>query len=77
MGQSKSSEDYKHTRTQQRINLSEKIIMAVIDRIVNDIIRPGLVDEERECYEVAQELRDLSPDLAKLVQQILTVHYEG
>ena len=56
-----------------RMALANKIVLAVIDKISNDIIRPGPKPEERECYVMAQELRDTAPDLAKLVSQVLEV----
>jgi hypothetical protein len=58
----------------QRRALAGKIIMAVVDRIVNEIIRPGPVSEERECYEMAGELRALAPSLEELVKDIINVN---
>lgn len=60
----------------KRMVLSDKIVMAVIDRIANDIIRPGPKPEERECYVMAQELRDSCKDLSILVSSILKVEQE-
>jgi hypothetical protein len=34
---------------------------------------PRRCSEERECYEVAQELRDMAPSLRELVVQVLDV----
>jgi hypothetical protein len=45
--------------------------MAVVDKIVKDIVRPGPDPEERECYEVAGEVRAIVPDLEKLVLRII------
>lgn len=56
-----------------RMGVADKIVMAVINRIDADIIRPGPVAEDRECYVVAQELRDHAPVLRELVVAILKV----
>lgn len=48
-----------------------KIVMVVMDKIVADIVRPGPVPEERECYEMAGEMRALAPTLEDLVAKIL------
>jgi hypothetical protein len=53
--------------------LADKIVMAVVDKIAADIIRPGPVAEERECYVMAQELREHTTPLVKLVTHILRV----
>jgi len=54
-----------------RRELAAKIVMAVTDKIVNEIIRPGPKPEERECYEMAGETRALNPELEELVKQII------
>lgn len=59
-----------------RMALADKIVMAVIDKIAADIIRPGPKPEERECYVMAQELRDLGESLSILVSDILKVSTE-
>lgn len=56
-----------------RKKIAAKIVMAAIDKIVNEIIRPGPKPEERECYEMAGELRALIPDLEILAKQIIDV----
>ncbi len=58
----------------RRRELAAKIVMAVVDRIVNEVIRPGPVPEERECYEVAGEVRALGPVLEELAKQIIDVN---
>lgn len=55
----------------KRMALADKIVMAVVDHIAAEIIRPGPKPEERECYVMAQELRDYAPHLAELVAAIL------
>lgn len=55
------------------MKLANKIVMVMIDRINQVVVRPGPHPEERECYDMAQEIRDISPDLTKLVEQILKV----
>jgi hypothetical protein len=57
----------------KRMALADKIVMAVVDRIATDIIRPGPTPEERECYVMAQELRDHTSPLRALVSDILKV----
>ena len=55
----------------ERRKVAAKIVMAIVDKIVADIVRPGPVPEERECYEMAGELRTLVPDLEALVKRII------
>lgn len=57
----------------KRMALADKIVMAVVDRIAAAIIRPGPKPEERECYVMAQELRDFGPELKALVIDILKI----
>lgn len=57
----------------ERMELADKIVMAVVDRIAADIIRPGPKPEERECYVMAQELRDHTEHLRDLVVAILKI----
>jgi hypothetical protein len=58
----------------QRRQLAAKIIMATVDKIVNEIVRPGPKPEERECYEMAGELRALVPELENLAAEIIDVN---
>lgn len=60
--------------TDERRKLAAKIVMAVVDKIVADIVRPGPVPEERECYEMAGEVRAIIPDLEKLAKKIIDVN---
>lgn len=57
-----------------RNEMAMKITMAVVDRVVNEIIRPGPKPEERECYVMAGELRAITPELETLVRQIIDVN---
>lgn len=57
-----------------RKKIAAKIVMAVVDQVVNQIIRPGPKPEERECYEMAGELRATVPDLEKLAKKIIDVN---
>lgn len=60
-------------RPKNALPLSGKPIcnaMAVVDKVVADIIRPGPSPEERECYEMAGEVRAIVPDLEELVTRI-------
>lgn len=54
-----------------RRKVAAQIVMAIVDKIVTDIVRPGPVPEERECYEVAGEVRAVVPELEALVAQII------
>lgn len=57
-----------------RNEMAMKITMAMVDRVVNEIIRPGPKPEERECYVMAGELRALTPEIETLVRQIIDVN---
>ena len=57
----------------KRLAVADKIVMAVTDRICRDLIRPGPKPEERECYVMAQELRDMRNELVALVNAVLDV----
>ena len=57
----------------RRMRLADKIVMAIVDRISTAIIRPGPKPEERECYVMAQELRNDAPRLRRLVTRILKI----
>lgn len=61
-------------RERGRREIAMKITMAVVDRIVNEIIRPGPKPEERECYVMAGELRAITPELEALVKQVIDVN---
>lgn len=54
-------------------DLAAKITMIVIDEINRVIVRPGPVAEERECYEMAQEVRDHDEQLTNLVADIIRI----
>jgi hypothetical protein len=56
---------------QLRKKLAAKIVMAVVDKVVAEIVRPGPVPEERECYEMAGELQALVPDLEMVAKKII------
>lgn len=58
----------------ERRKLAAKIVMATVDQIVSQIIRPGPKPEERECYEMAGELRAMIPDLEELAKRIIDVN---
>lgn len=54
--------------------LANKIVDVLIDEINHSVIRPGPSPEERECYDVARELRGMNGSLTDLVHDILEVH---
>lgn len=60
----------------KRMKLADKLVMVMVDRIIQVIVRPGPHPEERECYDMAKEIRDISPDLTLLVSKVLKVHEE-
>lgn len=55
------------------IEVAERVAMVVIDQINNVIVRPGPVAEERECYQMAQEVRDHGEKLTQLIFDVLKV----
>lgn len=55
--------------------VARKIVMTLVDDIVNEIIRPGPIAEERECYDMAHELRAIIPHLEELVTAIINVNH--
>jgi hypothetical protein len=57
----------------KRMKLADKIVMVMVDRINQVVVRPGPDPEERECYDMAKEIRDLSPELAVLIAKVLKV----
>lgn len=57
-----------------RKELAGKIVMIVVDRIVAEIIRPGPKPEERECYVMAGELREITKELTDIAKQIIDVN---
>lgn len=69
----KQERDEKARVADARHKLAAKIVMAIVDRVVLDIVRPGPLPEERECYEMAGELRAIVPDLEALAKQIIDV----
>ena len=82
MGTSYTRQDYDFARERRderdainkaRMGLANKIVMACVDKICSEIIRPGPNPEERECYVMADELRSLSPGLTALVKDILKI----
>jgi hypothetical protein len=59
-----------------RQKLADRIVNVCIDTTVSQIIRPGPKPEERECYEVANELRAIKGQLVELVAEILRISAE-
>lgn len=55
------------------VEVAERIAMVVIDRINRVIVRPGPVAEERECYQMAQEIRDHEERITKEIFEVLKV----
>ena len=57
----------------ERMALADKITMVIVDEVAGAIIRPGPKPEERECYVMAQELRDHAQRIKELVAAVLAV----
>lgn len=66
----------KGAETKARKKLADKIVTVCIDMTVNQTIRPGPKPEERECYEMANELRALKDQMVTLVAEVLRVSEE-
>ncbi len=62
------------SREPEREALAIKMAEVVIDRINAEIIRPGPDPEERECYDVARELRGFTAEIGDLIYKILDNH---
>ncbi len=56
-----------------RRKLADRIVNVCIDATVNQIIRPGPKPEERECYEMANELRATKDQMVELVAEVLRI----
>ena len=54
-------------------DVAARISMLVIDHINRIVVRPGPTAEERECYEMAQEIRDTDEQLTNLVADVLKI----
>ncbi len=59
-----------------RKKLADRIVNVCIDTTVNQIIRPGPKPEERECYEMANELRAMKDQLIATVADVLRISEE-
>ena len=66
----------KGLETKARNKLAGKIVSVCIDATVNEIIRPGPKPEERECYEMADELRAIKDQMIDLVSEVLRISDE-
>ena len=69
----KSRNTKRANQVKKRLEVADKLVMVLTDRIVSDLIRPGPKPEERECYDMAQELRDMGPSLRELIVGVLNV----
>jgi hypothetical protein len=65
--------DLKAENDERRRKLAQKIVMVLVNKIIHDIIRPGPKPEERECYEMAGELRLMNEEFVDLVSKVLKV----
>jgi hypothetical protein len=64
----------KALKEKRRREIAGKIVMILVDKIIIDIVRPGPQPEERECYEMAGEIRSLVSELENLVVKIINVN---
>ncbi len=60
-------------RNAARKKLADRIVNVCIDQTVNMIIRPGPKPEERECYEMANELRAIKEQMVATVAEVLRI----
>lgn len=60
-------------RNAARKKLADRIVNVCIDATVNQIIRPGPKPEERECYEMANELRAMKEQMIQTVAEVLRI----
>jgi hypothetical protein len=74
--QRRSEAHWKGEQTKARRRLASKIVTVCIDATVNQIIRPGPKPEERECYDMADELRAIKDKMIDLVADVLRVSEE-
>lgn len=58
----------------ERRKIAAQIVMTLVDKIIADIVRPGPSPEERECYEMAGEVRALTPELEEIAKRIIDVN---
>jgi hypothetical protein len=72
----RSEAAFKGVATKARKKLADRIVNVCIDMTVNQIIRPGPKPEERECYEVANELRAMKDQMVELVAEVLRISEE-
>jgi hypothetical protein len=63
-------------RNRDRKKLADRIVNVCIDQTVNMIIRPGPKPEERECYEMANELRAIKEQMVETVAEVLRISDE-
>lgn len=63
-------------RNRDRKKLADRIVNVCIDATVNQIIRPGPKPEERECYEMANELRAIKAQMVATVEEVLRISDE-
>jgi hypothetical protein len=68
----RETEAEKH-QTRVRRKLADRIVNVCIDATVNQIIRPGPKPEERECYEMANELRATKDQMIDMVAEVLRI----
>ena len=50
-----------------------KCTTIAVDNIVTEIVRPGPKPEERECYDVANEIREFSPIIIQEIMKAIIV----
>ena len=62
-------------RSAEREEIAKKLVTVLTDSIVNDIVRPGPVPEERECYDMAHEVREHRPTLVELALAVLNAEH--
>ena len=71
--QRKRAEAMVAARSDERRKFAERAVMILVDHINDKIIRPGPTPEERECYDMAQELHDAKAEMTGLLIAMLDV----
>lgn len=68
----------KTVRKSEIERMAMKLATIAVDNIVADIIRPGPKPEERECYDVANEIRDHKEKIiSEMAKAIIVEAKEG
>lgn len=74
----KQREELDKKKYQDLQRLAMKLATIAVDNIITDIVRPGPKPEERECYDVANEIRQFQPVIIdQIVKALIVESSEG